>query len=324
VQSAPDLIIGLHRALGDGYVSSSSAVGRKAADPHGGTGVGEADGEAGDEAGDGEAAGDARIGEAEGSGVRRLLLLETKTALLLAQLHPGLHSTDELADEGMQAPSCDAAQLPQWMATWDRLRPFSFSACLDPLVATAAINCAAFASPVPPHARSQLWLHDPCCGSGTILAAALALGIGRVSGSDLRAEFVDGARRNLDRVLPGLAHAVELTVHDATQPFALASLPQPLTAASAPAGGDPRSAHCLVVCNPPWGKHFGSLDDGACIVRSVARQFAGATMCWIVNREAREALQQVEGITMLRHLQLGSVEVAVARSSPAPPRPPAS
>ncbi|KAL3912143.1 MAG: hypothetical protein SGPRY_008438 [Prymnesium sp.] len=250
-----------------------------------------------------------------------LLILEMKTAFLLcslpstslAQLPPraaplGIQaagSADVCDAEGRAELSrlgpTQANTMPWWVSPWEA-RPFSFSASLDPLVALAAINLAALeatrgvtASSYP---RPNLRLFDPCCGSATILAAALALGFTLVGGSELRAEFIAGATENLQWV--GLSAPIHQ--HDATEPF-----PPELLAVE--------GTTTLVVSNPPWGKKFGTVDDGARIVKSVASQFTATIMCWLVNSNALETLREMPGITILRHVRLGGVEVVLAKSA---------
>ena len=90
--------------------------------------------------------------------------------------------------------------------------------------------------------------------------------------------------------------------HDATLPFPPSLLPR-------------AGVTTLVVSNPPWGKHIGKVDDGARIVQSVARQFHGALMCWMINSTALEMLREMRGVTILRHVRLGSVEVVLAKAA---------
>ena len=225
---------------------------------------------------------------------RHLLALEMKTGLLLASLEDAI------------AHPADPRQLPLWIPPWD-VRPFSFSASLDPLVAVAAVNIALLTalgrngSPLdashaypPSHVR----IFDPCVGSGTVLAAALSLGVAEVGGSDLRAEFVKGAARNLEAM--GFVPP-PLSVHDACEPFPLELLPR-------------EGVTSIIVSNPPWGRKIGALDDGAKIVRSLASQFKGALMCFMVNGAAVEALREMASVAVLRHVKLGSVEVVVAKA----------
>ena len=151
----------------------------------------------------------------------------------------------------------DRAWLEPWVRAWEG-RPFSFSAALDPLVALAVVHLAAFEH----HCRTaaaaggsgggesgggsgrsaahSLRVYDPCCGSGTIVAAARALGAS-VAGSDIRAKFVAGVGANLAHV--ALSEGVALFEHDATL-----ALPR-----EGEAQGRGLAAQ-LVVTNPPWAR----------------------------------------------------------------------
>ena len=73
----------------------------------------------------------------------------------------------------------------------------------------------------------------------------------------------------------------------------------------------PDGPETLVVCNPPWGNNVGGEADGAAIVRTVASQCSGATLCWIVNARAARALVELPGVTVVRRVPLGAVEVVV-------------
>ena len=188
----------------------------------------------------------------------------------------------------------DTWRLPWWIRPWGT-RVFAFSASLDPLIAVAALNLAACAQrargasttahpvhPLPAGGQAGagdpcrlgtslresplagMRVYDPCVGSGTVLAAALAHGAAAAAGSDVRAEFVEGARGNLDRLgLP--SKRLHLFEHDAASRLSEASRAE-LTARCEP--------H-LIVSNPPWGKRFGKPEDGAPIVRSMVAQFPG-------------------------------------------------
>mmetsp|Transcript_19272 Transcript_19272/g.44302 ORF Transcript_19272/g.44302 Transcript_19272/m.44302 type:complete len:509 (-) Transcript_19272:68-1594(-) len=237
---------------------------------------------------------------------------QTAQAEPVASMRAATPSTGAATEE--DATSCTASAtmatqgalraVPWWVPLWER-RPFDFSACLDPFVATAAVNIAASAhlrlhkrTSVPP---VPLRVFDPCCGSGTILAAAAALGHTAL-GADLRAEFVSRVPSNLE--LLGLQVA-QLAVQDATGPF----LPLLLSDEQRPD---------VVVCNPPWGKNFGLDDDGARIVLSVIRQCSGATMLFLVNATALEAAIQLSGVTLLHHARLGGVEAMLLRTDRVP------
>ena len=228
----------------------------------------------------------------------------------------------------------DRAWLEPWVRGWEG-RPFTFSAALDPLVALAAIHLAAFEH----HHRTaataggsgggsgggggggggdaeggeseggsgrsaahSLRVYDPCCGSGTILAAARALGAS-VAGSDIRPKFVAGVGANLAHV--SLSEGVALFEHDATL-----ALPR-----EGEAQGHGLAAQ-LVVTNPPWGKNIGTLDCGVPIVERLVAQHRDATFCFIVNSHALTALRAVEGLLVRRHVRLGGIEVVVACCAP--------
>lgn len=207
--------------------------------------------------------------------------------------------------------------LPWWIGAWER-RGFDFSASLDPLVAIAAINLAAFAHVAaerPDEATRSpdsslrslrslrsLAVYDPCCGSGTVLAAGAALGH-RVRGSDLRAEFIRRAASNLSGA--GIAAPDAMDVLDATE-----MVPPP--------PGAPPPAE-LVVSNPPWGKNFGAAEDGAKIVDAVLRAHIGparTTLCLLVNATALAAAVATPGVALRAHVRLGGVEVVLLQTAP--------
>ena len=338
LHGTPSLLIGLHAALGPaGYVPDISA---------------DAD-DAADDTADAADAGDAAV-----AAVAALVVLDCKNGLLLMRelalprqppsgwkapsaVRPpaaALSRSVVAADRGAEAAQHDenAARLPWWLGRW-AARDFAFSGSLSSLLATAALNLAACAhrasaSVVEEEATSSLLgrgplhglrVYDCCCGSGTVLAAALAAGAAHVAGSDIRPDFVEGARKNLLElglvcapacpapagpaaaaspsaaaspttaassatdsavVLPVPASAVSLFEHDATSPL-------PPTAAAAPL--DPRCID-LVVSNPPWGKNFGSKHfDALPIVRSMVRQFPTATFCVLVNKLTSAGLQEL-------------------------------
>jgi len=268
-------------------------------------------------------------------GVAHLTLLVTKgTVLLLREDDPAPPKVrvDEGVAEGELPSSRDQLRLPRWISAWDR-RAFFFSAALDPIVAQASLNIALHTHlklhpdqtlPSDVHSADPsdtLRVFDPCLGSGTILAAAAARGIRRIVGADINAEFVARARSNLlDARL--LGSGVRLFVHDAATPYLAEDL-DPLSHSQLDPGSlsshsqlDPGSlSQTLVVSNPPWGNNIGEGLDGKAIVTSVTSQFAGATMCWIANPLAVEALRCLPGVTVLRHVPFGSVELVVCTAS---------
>tara|TARA_B100000513_G_scaffold181920_1_gene101137 strand:+ start:1335 stop:2996 length:1662 start_codon:yes stop_codon:yes gene_type:complete len=202
--------------------------------------------------------------------------------------------------------------LPAWVPRWD-LRPFAFSASLDPLVAIAIVNLAACThealraeSGMRPTPMRKLHVFDPCCGSGTVLAAASALGHS-CSGSDIRAEFLERTRENLEATgFLQVGDTLSLSVHDATKPF--------------PSGADVPD---LVVSNPPWGKNFGNAEDSVSIICNVVKELAGATMCWLGSALALEAVTSLPGVKLLHHARLGGVELTILQTFklPSPPVP---
>ena len=186
----------------------------------------------------------------------KFVLLETKRALFLCREMP----LERACAVGVaRRPSPPPLSLPPWVGCWEH-RPFAFSASLEPLIASAAVSIAANvhrAAGGEVVARRPLRLLDPCCGSGTVLAAGAALGLA-CRGSDLRDDFVCRARENLDF----LGVAAEVAQHDALAPF--------------PHREDPPD---VIVSNPPWGKHIGGDEDGARILECVVREFPARSAC---------------------------------------------
>jgi len=214
-------------------------------------------------------------------------------------------------DAAIAIATTDGARVAAWVRAWEA-RPFTFSAALDPLVATAAVNLAIFehldsgvccdggvggvggvgaaaaaASALSASALHELCVYDPCCGSGTVLAAARACGVAAV-GSDVRPKFVEGCAANLAHAgmgATGASGGVALFVHDATAPLTAANADADADAdacsegggvecgadggesnvAGADADADADAARGaaamatrapLLVTNPPWGKNF--------------------------------------------------------------------
>ena len=264
---------------------------------------------------------------------RPLLLLCAEDAAWPRREHSAPHSAPEedLASAGglgglggVGGPGGgDRAWLEPWVRAWEG-RPFSFSAALDPLVALAVVHLAAFEHHCRHRCRAaaaaggsgdggsgggrgrsaahSLRVYDPCCGSGTIVAAARALGAS-VAGSDIRAKMVAGVGANLAHA--ALSEGVALFEHDATL-----ALPRE---GEAQARG---LAAQLVVTNPPWGKNIGTLDCGVPIVARLVAQHRDATFCFVVNSHALAALRAVEGLLVRRHVRLGGIEVVVACCAP--------
>ena len=224
-------------------------------------------------------------------------------------------------DMMMEADDASITRLPRWVEAWDK-REFFFSSSLDPLVALAAVNLAfhyhyligcsrggsrgsgdrmrvAHATDLRQEI-SSIRVFDPCVGSGTVLAAAASRGCARLLGADVNAGFVERAKSNLASAgVLELAEEASLIVHDATTAFP----PEHVTAESC--------SRTLVVSNPPWGNNIGGEVDGAAIVQSVMRQFAGATFCWLANSRAVQKVRCIPGVQVLRHVPFGSVDLVV-------------
>jgi SAM-dependent methyltransferase len=144
---------------------------------------------------------------------------QQEQAFLRIELRRGL--TRAIAQDKPRWNTADPAQLEVWVSEyapgrlvaglrlldasrrphegWETERPGS----LRPTVATLMVGLAG-----EPHDV----LLDPCCGAGTILGAALAAGWADVQGSDIEAEAVDIARRNVPRagVIQGDARSIDL------------------------------------------------------------------------------------------------------------------
>ena len=244
-------------------------------------------------------------------------------------------SSASAASAALALSEAACKSLPWWLAPW-ALRGFSFSSSLDPLIAIASLNLAAsthLARTDLTHAARPrlasghgldgslrrgvgvgplqgLRVYDPCCGSGTLLVAALAAGASAVAGSDLRAEFVEGATSNLE-AMGLLTEGMPLFCHDAGADLPEGRLP-PREAGSACNGG-PLAWCDLVVSNPPWGKNCGKPEDGSPIVLSMCRQFRGVTMVLLINKFTRAVLeaQPPEVCVVHRVTKLGGVEAVL-------------
>jgi 23S rRNA G2445 N2-methylase RlmL len=94
-------------------------------------------------------------------------------------------------------------------------RPIERHGALRPVVAAAMIRLAG---------QSPGRLLDPCCGSGTLLEEALAVGWEAV-GSDLDAEAVGIARQNVPRAVVDRADVLALPHDDATFDAVASNLP---------------------------------------------------------------------------------------------------
>eukprot|EP01065_Artemidia_motanka_P012126 TRINITY_DN1662_c1_g1_i1.p1 TRINITY_DN1662_c1_g1~~TRINITY_DN1662_c1_g1_i1.p1 ORF type:complete len:1209 (+),score=391.96 TRINITY_DN1662_c1_g1_i1:57-3683(+) len=189
-----------------------------------------------------------------------------------------------------------------WRAHWDK-RPFSFSASLDSGVAAAAVSAASAAHSVQLGQReSSDWLIlDGCCGSGTLAAAAAQYGFKRVVGCEIRRDFSERCRRNM--ALCGV-EGVTVLHQDVTEP-----LPEEAVGAD------------IVLCNPPWGRRFGTEKDCLRVVQAVIR-FAKpeATICLVAPKRAVDLAVGVGAdadadtgcLRKLHRVPLGAVEVLIA------------
>jgi 16S rRNA G966 N2-methylase RsmD len=243
----------------------------------------------------------------------------------------------DLAADAVDAADAACKCLPWWLAPW-AARGFAFSASLDPLIAAAALNLAACmhcarrvrrggahdstcstASEAGASIGSAsggvsggplrgLRVYDPCCGSGTVLMAALAQGAVAVAGSDLRPDFVEGARNNL-RGMGMDAGVTTLFEHDATT-----AVPEERLPPRTPGGedGGEASAWCdVVVSNPPWGKNLGERETGGPIVLSLCRQFRNVVMVLLINKHTRATLETSELCDVHKVVKLGGVEAVL-------------
>eukprot|EP01062_Namystynia_karyoxenos_P038420 TRINITY_DN27871_c0_g3_i1.p1 TRINITY_DN27871_c0_g3~~TRINITY_DN27871_c0_g3_i1.p1 ORF type:complete len:734 (+),score=153.77 TRINITY_DN27871_c0_g3_i1:108-2204(+) len=202
----------------------------------------------------------------------------------------------------------------RWRARWGE-RSFSFNASLDAGVAAASAAAAAAAHAVwhreqsasGPPSGGPLPLPDlcvdACCGSGTLAAAAAQLGVPRVVGCELRSDFAERARGNLAEC--GMS-GVEVLHQDVTQP-----LPESV--------GPPG----MVLCNPPWGRRFGTEEDCLRVLRGVSDLApADATICIVAPKRAIDlATGGRGGASLLRsrhRVPLGAVEVLIGHRAPRP------
>ena len=211
--------------------------------------------------------------------------------------------------------------VPRWILEWET-RPFGFSSSLDSLHAVGAINFALLA-----HCRlhrssavagllapsTPLWIHDPCCGSGTILAAAAAAGH-YCTGSDISTEFVQKAAGNLTGI--ALDHGLQMFQHDATSPFPKIEdgrwmLEQDSVNHASKSG---KKGPDLIVCNPPWGKHIGTRSIGQTILENVVKEFTGAVMCWIANPETVDFAISLPNLTVVCLAPVGTAYVLVVHN----------
>ena len=249
---------------------------------------------------------------------------------------PATSAGDDDADF-LAASDVACKSLPWWLAPW-AVRGFSFSSACDPLIAIASLNLAASThlarTDLPAGVRPILHdgttadgrllrgigngplrglrVYDPCCGSGTILMAALAAGAAAVAGSEMRAEFLEGATANLE-AMGVLAADMPLFCHDASLDLPDGRLPARGSAGGDAASGTPLPWCDLIVCNPPWGKNCGKPEDGSPIALSMCRQFRHVTMVLLINKFTRAVLeaQPPEVCTVHRVTKLGGVEAVL-------------
>ena len=266
---APALAIGLHGALGAGFV-------------------------------DGGGASDAEDVDVIG-------VLETKNALVLGALLPLPRAPPAGAappEASAPPPGGGRSALPWWVPRWSGGRSTFRRASTRSSPPPPSTSPRTLTSPPRPQGEKtpplrSLRVYDPCMGSGTVVAAAAALGH-PASGSDKSDDFVGRSADNFAWL--GLAPAPPPSVHDATEPF--------------PEAAD-GAVPDLVVCNPPWGKNFkgagGEKETGSAIVASVLKSFGGATCCFIAPALALEAALAVEGTVLVAHVRLGGVEAIVIR-----------
>lgn len=213
-------------------------------------------------------------------------------------------------EAAVDLPSMSTLCSSKFWRTWTH-RPHQFEGCLDLHLATVGVNVARYvalsrnktdakatgadgagAGTTSPPATKELRLLDPCCGSGTIAAAAIgAGGWGSILATELRPEWVEHAKTNLQTLSPSDRNehppaakrarvelqddsgggsllqqhpgcpetAWQVEQHDATHAF------------------DSSCEFDAVVANPPWGKRIGQgTDSSPAIVRSLLRQFPGA------------------------------------------------
>eukprot|EP00965_Chrysotila_dentata_P141466 4675672-Pleurochrysis_carterae.AAC.1 len=124
-------------------------------------------------------------------------------------------------------------------------RPYSFSAATDMSLARLAIGMA-----VRHRRRTQLPVNrllDPCCGSGTVLAAAFHEGIDAV-GVDMNPIAVKGARANLEAVF---RPAMPCNDESQTPPPLRSPAPPPHESAITFSSPRPTSSTATSTCVPP-------------------------------------------------------------------------
>lgn len=147
----------------------------------------------------------------------------------------------------------------------------------NPLVAETLIRLA---KPTP-----GAWVHDPCCGTGTVLVAAHYNGAGEhLTGTDHDRAMIEMAARNLER------HSArgKLEVVNAT----------PISA--------PHRSVDRVVSNLPFGKQVGSHEDNVllypAIAHEIARVLTGAGRAVLLTEDKtllRASIQLTKGLKLV-------------------------
>ncbi|MAF09864.1 hypothetical protein CMK11_05370 [Candidatus Poribacteria bacterium] len=148
-----------------------------------------------------------------------------------------------------------------------RDRPFRTSAAMPPRLARALVNIVA------PHATSVI---DPCCGTGTIVLEALALGLD-VQAGDINPRMVGMTRENAAY----FGHAIE---------------PREGDAASWETTAD------ALVTNLPYGRNLDASEENVRAILEAGRRMAPVGV-YVTPHDLSEALRDVGygSVEMLRH-----------------------
>ncbi|KAJ9454203.1 hypothetical protein DIPPA_32675 [Diplonema papillatum] len=247
---------------------------------------------------------------APGANTRRVVLTSTKDGLLLL--------SEEVSATGQKWRG--------WSDRWDS-RPFFFSGSMEASVAAATVSIASAArallladtgvsddeaelpgdapmagnTGLPPARRFEQKLVpdvvvDACCGSGTLAAAAACMGARRVVGLEIRADFASRLPQNWAHCA-ALFGSDRLAVfhHDSTKPA-----PGPVAEEVASCKGP-----CLVLCNAPWGKKFGSDADCFHVVRGVLSLYRAAVICFVTPVAVLDVVEREFGLNVLHVASLG-------------------